>query len=325
MRLWRLNEPDLIHILQKGVFFLWRSNRGCFPLTVPLPCGLLGALTLRLQLALVYIFCINVSHICHQHFFLVLMCSYFCTSGWRACGHCVKSSRLHFLFFFLHQRKCYTSLDGYIRMWQQKCVLVAKYISCELPSRLCILKLNVNDVGFHNCKMDSSDMCLLPRAVVTGATSGIGKAYATEVGLQFPFFKNKSIIWSKFHVRMGRVHYNLFRRVLQNSTIPVCLHVFFQLARRGLDVVLVSRCHDKLQTVAKEIGESNVKNTGVLQQCSHHNRSICHFLCCSGADLIQSALCLLQRISTDERLAPSKSTSQTATVSTLRLPKDCKN
>ena len=54
--------------------------------------------------------------------------------------------------------------------------------------------------------MDSSDMCLLPRAVVTGATSGIGKAYATEVSLQFPFKKKKkkqSIIWSKFHVRTG--------------------------------------------------------------------------------------------------------------------------
>lgn len=105
-------------------------------------------------------------------------------------------------------------------------------------------------------------------------------------------------------------------RVL-NATDPVCLHVFFQLARRGLDVVLVGRCHDKLQMVAKEIGESNVKNTSVLQQCSHHNRCMCHLLCCSGADLIQSALCLLQRISMDERLAPSKSTSQTATVSTL--------
>lgn len=72
------------------------------------------------------------------------------------------------------------------------------------------------------------DMCLLPRAVVTGATSGIGKAYATEVSLQFPFFKNRSIIWSKFHVRMERGSSNLFQRVLQSfechrPCLPACI------------------------------------------------------------------------------------------------------
>lgn len=169
-------------------------------------------------------------------------------------------------------------------------------------------------------------MCLLPRAVVTGATSGIGKAYATEVSLQFPFKKTKTKNNPLFgpNFMLGRdelvkICLEESCRVL-NATDPVCMHIFFQLARRGLDVVLVSRCHDKLQMVAKEIGESNVKkikNTVVLQQCSHHNRRICHFSSCSGADLIQRALCLLQRISMDERLAPSKSTSQTATVSTL--------
>uniref|UniRef100_UPI003AAA3FEB hydroxysteroid (20-beta) dehydrogenase 2 isoform X1 n=1 Tax=Centroberyx gerrardi TaxID=166262 RepID=UPI003AAA3FEB len=55
-------------------------------------------------------------------------------------------------------------------------------------------------------------------AVVTGATSGIGKAYANET-----------------------------------VTKPVSLHGPLQLARRGLDVVLISRSSDKLQTVAKEI------------------------------------------------------------------------
>ncbi|CAJ1064131.1 very-long-chain 3-oxoacyl-CoA reductase [Xyrichtys novacula] len=54
-------------------------------------------------------------------------------------------------------------------------------------------------------------------AVVTGATSGIGKAYATE------------------------------------------------LAQRGLDVVLVSRCNDKLQTVAKEIEEQYGQKTRTIQ------------------------------------------------------------
>ncbi|XP_073335475.1 hydroxysteroid (20-beta) dehydrogenase 2 [Pagrus major] len=54
-------------------------------------------------------------------------------------------------------------------------------------------------------------------AVVTGATSGIGKAYATE------------------------------------------------LARRGLDVVLVSRCHDKLQMVAKEIEDQYGRKTRTIQ------------------------------------------------------------
>lgn len=52
--LWCLNDQDLIHILQKRVFFLWRSNRGCFPLTVPLLCELLERL--RVHLALVYNF-----------------------------------------------------------------------------------------------------------------------------------------------------------------------------------------------------------------------------------------------------------------------------
>lgn len=44
-----------------------------------------------------------------------------------------------------------------------------------------------------------------------------------------------------------------------------------QLARRGLDVVLVSRSADKLQGVAKEIGES---------------RTTDGFLCSSGAEMI---------------------------------------
>lgn len=43
----------------------------------------------------------------------------------------------------------------------------------------------------------------------------------------------------------------------------VCLHVYFQLARRGLDVVLISRSDDKLQTVAKEIGESNENHQSI--------------------------------------------------------------
>uniref|UniRef100_A0AAV2J8C9 Uncharacterized protein n=1 Tax=Knipowitschia caucasica TaxID=637954 RepID=A0AAV2J8C9_KNICA len=54
-------------------------------------------------------------------------------------------------------------------------------------------------------------------AVVTGATSGIGKAYATE------------------------------------------------LARRGLDIVLVSRSEDKLQQVAKEIDEIYGRKTVIVQ------------------------------------------------------------
>ncbi|XP_040006505.1 hydroxysteroid (20-beta) dehydrogenase 2 isoform X2 [Xiphias gladius] len=54
-------------------------------------------------------------------------------------------------------------------------------------------------------------------AVVTGATSGIGKAYACE------------------------------------------------LAQRGLDVVLVSRCNDKLQMVAKEIEEQYGRKTRIVQ------------------------------------------------------------
>ncbi|XP_047463231.1 hydroxysteroid (20-beta) dehydrogenase 2 [Mugil cephalus] len=54
-------------------------------------------------------------------------------------------------------------------------------------------------------------------AVVTGATSGIGKAYAME------------------------------------------------LARRGLDIVLISRCADKLQMVAKEIEEEYGRKTRTVQ------------------------------------------------------------
>ncbi|TWW74849.1 Very-long-chain 3-oxoacyl-CoA reductase [Takifugu flavidus] len=54
-------------------------------------------------------------------------------------------------------------------------------------------------------------------AVVTGATSGIGKAYATE------------------------------------------------LARRGLDIVLVSRCRNKLQAVAKEIEDRFGRETRTIQ------------------------------------------------------------
>lgn len=107
-------------------------------------------------------------------------------------------------------------------------------------------------------------MCLLPRAVVTGATSGIGKAYATEVSLQFPLKKKKKnnpLFGPNFMLgrdKLVKICLEESCRVL-NATDPVCMHVFFQLARRGLDVVLVSRCHDKLQMVAKEIGESNVK------------------------------------------------------------------
>uniref|UniRef100_A0A671Y4X8 Hydroxysteroid (20-beta) dehydrogenase 2 n=1 Tax=Sparus aurata TaxID=8175 RepID=A0A671Y4X8_SPAAU len=50
-----------------------------------------------------------------------------------------------------------------------------------------------------------------------------------------------------------------------NATDPVCLHVFFQLARRGLDVVLVGRCHDKLQMVAKEIEDQYGRKTRTIQ------------------------------------------------------------
>lgn len=43
--------------------------------------------------------------------------------------------------------------------------------------------------GYYECEMQSSDVAAftLVCVVVTGATSGIGKAYATEVTLQIPF------------------------------------------------------------------------------------------------------------------------------------------
>lgn len=99
--------------------------------------------------------------------------------------------------------------------------------------------------------------------------------------------------------------------MVKKATKRVCLHVSFQLARRGLDVVLVSRSDEKLHTVAKEIGESSENNSGVP------SKHVCLSMCDSRAEMIQNILCLLQRISMDERLAPSKRTSQTATVSTL--------
>lgn len=51
-----------------------------------------------------------------------------------------------------------------------------------------------------------------------------------------------------------------FRLSIKSVTKLVCLHLSFQLARRGLDVVLISRSDDKLQMVSKEIGESNEKD-----------------------------------------------------------------
>lgn len=56
----------------------------------------------------------------------------------------------------------------------------------------------------------------------------------------------------------------------------VCLHVSIQLARRGLDIVLVSRSDEKLRLVAKEIGErshSNITPDGCV--ISSKQRCVC--------------------------------------------------
>lgn len=170
---------------------------------------------------------------------------------------------------------------------------------------------------------------LLLSAVVTGATSGIGKAYANEVSLQFPSTATslhflvhilsfepgtaKWYLWSWFRssvsVFTAAESYCGLRKL---PNLSVCMFLC-KLARRGLDVVLVSRSNDKLQMAAKEIGESNENNT--LYSCVDTN-----VFPCAALEQIQQSkniLCVLQRISMDERLAPSKWTSQTGTASTL--------
>lgn len=127
------------------------------------------------------------------------------------------------------------------------------------------------DIDLNDSKMTVKTFFgFLLHAVVTGSTSGIGKAYAIEVSLQLtsatipPNFQI-GCIWSIFYFKfqIKRFRFNQCRALLFNKreTKPVCL--FFQLARRGLDVVLVSRSNEKLQMVAKEIGGSN-ENIGVL-------------------------------------------------------------
>ncbi|XP_072302436.1 hydroxysteroid (20-beta) dehydrogenase 2 isoform X2 [Eucyclogobius newberryi] len=83
-------------------------------------------------------------------------------------------------------------------------------------------------------------------AVVTGATSGIGRAYAIEVKIHCLHFKRKSLI-------------------NESGTKPFCPHVHLKLARRGLDIVLVSRSKDKLQLMVKEIEEIYGRKTCTIR------------------------------------------------------------
>jgi short-subunit dehydrogenase len=71
--------------------------------------------------------------------------------------------------------------------------------------------------------------------VITGATDGIGRAYAEEV-----------------------IFHHLIQLSLKSSSnekLEICLYCF-QFARQGLNVVLISRSLFKLQNVAREIGKS---------------------------------------------------------------------
>lgn len=120
----------------------------------------------------------------------------------------------------------------------------------------------------------SEAQCVLffPCLVVTGATDGIGKAYAEDVsfsaefqptngflstvdlkylfsGFKSPclFFGANRSTWWVARLLPWRLH--MFSRV--HRPVINCL----QLARRGFAIVLISRSQDKLDELSKAIGE----------------------------------------------------------------------